>query len=118
MVIHDVFVVIKVFDEQEHSTQETSRCSQHAKEAKEVQWPRRVVKQKLHADEIQQYAHRARDVVIRFAVLSLNVLDRNLGDVRALPTRQRRNETMQVAIQLQLSNNFAPVSFECSAEVV
>src|SRR6266498_514025 len=118
MVIHDVFVIVKVLDEQKHSADETSRRSQHAEETKEVQWPSRIIEQKLHADQIQQYAQRARDIVIRFAVLALNIFDWNLSDVRPLPACQRRDESMQIAVQLQLRDYFSPVSFERSAEVM
>src|SRR5437667_2999092 len=83
-----------------------------------MQWPSRIVKQKLDADQIQQHPQGPRDVVIGLAAAPADVLDRNLSDGGSLPTSQRRNEAVQIPVQLQFSHNLSTISFEGSAEIV
>src|SRR2546422_413260 len=114
MVIHDIHVIVKVLDEQEQSAQETSRCSQDAKETKEVQRPGRVVEQKLNTDQIQQYAQRARDVVnkpwyLRRVVLKIAVHRDDNFAVRVIKAGLERRCLAKVSSQTNQGHAFIAV---------
>src|SRR6202034_3398439 len=115
---HQAFVEENLADEGPDLDCATGAQSGETEQTEKLERPRRIIEQEFHADQIEQHADRARDAVIRFAALARNIRDRNLRDRCPGPARQRRNETVQLAVEIDLVQDFAAIGFERGAKVV
>ena len=77
-----------------------------------------VAEQKAHGDEVQDHPEGAAQVVLGAPKLSRAMVDRNLGDGRAHPAGNGRNEAVQLAVEPDVLQHFVAVGFERAAIVV
>ena len=85
---------------------------------KEMQRPRDVLQQKPDRDQVGHDAPRARQAVVRLVLRPGNVRNRHLGNPRAAPSGQRRNEPVQIAIEADSLDDRRAIGLERRAEVV
>src|ERR1700690_412497 len=83
-----------------------------------MQWARKIAQKKANGDEIEEDTESAGDAVMRNAALAVDVADRHFADRCAIPRSQRRDEAVQFAVERNLIENFAAISFEGGAEIV
>src|SRR5207253_2408920 len=94
------------------------RRAANSKKSEELQRPRGIVQQKLHDHQIQKHANRAADSVIGSAIFAMRILDRHFRNFRAARPGQCRDETVQFAVQLDLLDDLASISFESRSEII
>ena len=75
-----------------------TRAEHQADEAEEVHRLARVAGQEHHAEQVEEAAEDALEAVARLAVLAGVVLDRHLGDAKALPRGEGGDEAEEVAV--------------------
>src|SRR5205823_14411227 len=109
---HDGLMQEEFFIEKVNSGDGPGTCAEEAQRPEEAQGLRGVVQQELNADQVQQHSNGSGKAVMRRAVLTKRIPDRNLGDGRSRPACQSRNEAMQFAIELKVSDYFPPIGFE------
>src|SRR5579863_189567 len=97
---------------------ETSHHAKRSNSAKEVQRAIHVFQQEANGHQIEEHAESSRDSIMGAASGANHVFNGNLANRSTIPRCQRRNKTMQVAIQRQLLDDLPPVSLECSAEIM
>src|ERR1700722_7190423 len=78
----------------------------------------KIFQQEANGNEIEKYAKRSRDSIMRSAALAVDILDRNFDDRSAIPRCQRRDEPMKLPVKRHLPQNFPAVGFERRSEVV
>src|SRR5579875_3804606 len=105
-------------DDQRESDGGSGHETRQSGKAKKLQRARRVIQQKLDAEQVEENADRARDAVVRFPILASNIGDGHLGHGRAGPAGERRYEAVQLAVQLDFGQYFAAIGLERGAEVV
>src|SRR5208283_2747385 len=115
---HDVCVVHDLVENQPTGDSAPSQNAEHSQRAEEVQRARKIFKQEAYGDEVEKDAEGARDSVMRCAAFPVDVLDGNFDDRRAVPRGQRRNEAVQLSIELNLPQDFPPVSLKSRAKVM
>ena len=69
------------------------------KAAEEVQRPAHVFQQESDRQQVEEHAEGAPDTIMALAPLAVHVADRNLADRCAIPTRQRGNEAVHLAVK-------------------
>src|SRR5256712_96385 len=107
------------FSKQQKSSREaTRRRAQQSPTAEKLQRFRRIIQQEFDTDQIQHNGDSSRETVIRFAALPRQVLDRNLCNACTGPACQCRNKAMQFAVEMEILDGFAPVSFERRPEIM
>ena len=79
--------------------------------------PREVFQQEPDGEDIEQHAKRAAQAVVRFAGRARCVADGHLGYAGAVETRQRGNEAVQLAVQIDVLQNLGAVGLERGAEI-
>src|ERR1700745_2257782 len=89
-----------------------------AEPAKEVQRPRHVAKEKPNGEEIEHDPEGARQVVMRYPVLPMLVLNRNFTDRGAVCRSQSWYKSVHLSIERQLRKEFAAVCLKCCSEIV
>src|ERR1700682_4301563 len=93
------------------------RRTRQSQRTEEVHGASEVLQQEPDSQNIEQDAESAAEAVVRFAGGARRVADGDLGDPCAVKDGQGRNETAQLAKQLDILQNFGPVRIESSAEV-
>src|SRR6185295_16829432 len=78
----------------------------------------RLVKQELDVDEVQQNPERPGKAIVGFAILARDIRNRDFGDCRSAATGQSGNKTVQLAVELDLFDNFTSIGLEGCPEVV
>jgi hypothetical protein len=85
---------------------------------KELGGPAGVIQQEFNADQVEQDSGRARQPVVRLAVLPQNVLDWDFGYPRSRPACQRGYESVVIAVKPEIVEDLAAVRFECGAKII
>src|ERR1700691_778829 len=83
-----------------------------------MQWPGKIAEQEANGDQIEKHAEGAGDAVMRNPPLAIHIANGDFADRRPVPRSERRNKTMQLAVERHLLQDLAAISFEGSAEVV
>src|ERR1700678_2517111 len=108
----------KFFRSQPRNNSAAAKHAEHTQGAKEMQRARKIAQQEANGDEIEENAEGAGDAVMRHAALAVYVADRNFANGSAIPRRERRNKPVQLAVERNLFQNLAAVSFKRRAKVV
>ena len=77
-----------------------------------------VLEQKANGQQIEEDAEGAPDAVMALAPFAIQVADGNLADRGAIPTGQRGNEAVHLAIERNVLDHLAAIGLEGRAEVV
>ncbi len=68
-------------------------------------------------EDVEHHAEGAAQPVMRAAAGARTVADGHLGDARAIERRQRRDEAVQLAVEIDVLENFGAVGLEGGAEI-
>src|SRR5215472_5936010 len=90
----------------------------HAEATEEMQRPRKITQKEADGEEIKEYPEGPRDTVVRRAAFAVHILDRHFADRCAVPRCERRNETVQFAVERNLLQDVAAICLEGRSEVV
>src|SRR5580704_4209024 len=112
------FVQQRLAKENPESDSRSTGQAGQSQQSKELQRLRRIIQQELNAQQIQQHPDGPRNPVIGFATLASDIRDGYFCDRRPRPASQCRNKAVQLSVQMNLRQNFAPVSFKRRAKVV
>src|SRR5205823_6903581 len=85
---------------------------EQAQKPEKMQGLGRVIEQELDADQVEQDSNGAGKAVMRLALLTQRILDRNLRNRCPRPACQGRNEPMQLAIELDVLDHFPSISLK------
>src|ERR1700675_1192185 len=78
---------------------------------------REVLQQKFDGQDVEHYVEGPAQTVMRISSHARRVPDRDFRDARAVETGQRRDEAMQLTIEIDLLQYLGAISLECGAEV-
>src|SRR5215471_1688648 len=83
-----------------------------------MQWPRQITQKETDGKEIEKYPKGPRNSVVRRATLAVHILDWHFADRCTMPRCQRRDKSMQFAVERNLLQNIPAIGFEGRSEVV
>src|SRR5215831_7884131 len=115
---HHCRMIEDLFEYYVRAEQGTSTSAGQTQEAEKLKRARRVIQQEFDDDQVQKYAYGAADAVVGFSALAFQVFNGNFDDSRAGGAGERRNEAVQLAVELNFLNDFAAVGLEGRAEIV
>ena len=92
--------------------------AEQAQKPEKMQRLRRVIEQELDADQVEQDSNGAGKAVMRLALLTQRILDRNFRNRCPRPACQGRNEPVQLAIELDVLDHFPSISLKGGAKIV
>ena len=86
--------------------------------AEQMQRSGDVLQQESDRDQVGHDPPRAREPVVRRVLRPRDVRDRHFGDSRPTPARERRNESMEIAVETDALDDRRPIRLERRAEIV
>src|ERR1700692_3513728 len=78
---------------------------------------REVLQQKFDGQDVEHYVEGPAQTVVRIPRHPRRIPYRDFRDARAVETRQRRDEAMQLPVEIDLLQYLRAISLECGAEV-
>src|SRR5215472_5793873 len=106
---HDFLVEDELLKDQGGTDQTAGpRCQ----ETEEVQRPCRIIEQELCAHEIEDDMERSQKPIVRVAGPTRWIVDRDFRNPCSRPSGQSGDETVEVAIELNILNDLSPISLE------
>src|SRR5215470_12811278 len=115
---HHRRMIEDLFEYYVRAEQGTSTSAGQTQEAKKLKRARRVIQQEFDDDQVQKYAYGAADAVVGFSALAFQVFNGNFDDSRAGGAGERRNEAVQLAVELNFLNDLATVGLKSGSKVV
>src|SRR4029077_2603543 len=100
-----------------NQNQSAQRRSSQAQRAEEMHGPGEVFQQEADGENIEQHAKRSAQPVMGFTSRAWSVADGNLRHAGAVEARERRNEAVQFAVQVDVFQNFGAVRLKRGAEI-
>src|SRR5207244_8451321 len=79
---------------------------------------RKIPQQETNRNQVEKYAERPRDSVMRIAPLTVHVANGHFYNRSPVPGSQGRNEAVQLPIQRNLFENVSPIRFKGRAKIV
>src|SRR5215469_9765881 len=104
--------MVNLLESEKHANQHAKRRAADAEQPEQLRGPSRIVQQELDDHEVEEHADSAPDSVIALPALTLQVDDRHFRDAGARRAGQRRDEPVQLTVQIDFLQNLAPVSLE------
>ena len=83
-----------------------------------MEWFGRIVQQELGTQKVEKYPEGSRNSVVRFAILTRGIRNRNFRDARTRPCRERRDKPVQLAIERDSLDRLAAIRLEGRPEIV
>src|SRR5207253_6691180 len=83
----------------------------------EVHRTSEILQQKLDGDNVEQHVEGSADAIMRTAMGAIDVANGNFGDARSVKACEGRNEAMELAVQVNVLDDFGAVRFEGGAEI-
>src|SRR5438874_148958 len=77
-----------------------------------------VPQQETNRNQVEKYAERPRNSVVRIAPLTVHVANGHFYNRSPVPGSQGRNEAVQLPIQRNLFKNVSPIRFKGRAKIV
>src|SRR5208283_2945376 len=99
---HDRLVEQQLIVQQEEADAGSGAHAEQAQKPEKLQRPRGVVKQKLNADQVEQNSNGSGKAVVRLALFTDRVFDRDFHDRCPGPACQGWNEAMQFAVETNI----------------
>src|SRR6202030_1452303 len=115
---HDVLVIENLVAHQKHPEQKSASRARKPQHAEKLQRPGRIIQQEFHHDQVEEHANGPPDSIIGLAGLAIRIRNRHFGDARSRGAGQRRNKAVQLAVKLDLLQNFPPVRLEGGPKIM
>ena len=114
----DVFAEKQFLDNEDTQRQQAGQEQGNAGSAEGVHRTVQKTQQKLHPEQVENHAQGAVDAVLGLAVHAGVVGNRHFDDLGAELCGERRNETVQLAVDFDVADAFAAVNLERAAVIV
>src|SRR5581483_528577 len=82
-----------------------------------MHWPGEIFQQELHGEDVEEHPKRPADSIMRIARHSRRILNGYFRDPRSIEAGQRRNETVELTVEIDVFENLGAVRLEGCAEI-
>ena len=97
--------------------QRAGGCARQSDGAEKMHWPGEIFQEKTNRQDVEQHAEGPAQAIVGGSHGALRVLDGHFGHARAVETRQRGNETVQFAVEVDVVEHLGAVGLEGRSEI-